>query len=155
MKGKGSGWRNESRRHSLARRSIRTTGTTNRYNRDRFISNGVRRHLDFDWDNPNWDAIKNELFLIEDSIRMPNSDTRIEDLPLNKYEIIYQIIDGLKKVGVDEDIWDLDGIIEDFGIYAWVEMLLTDVCDNAIGKPISLGFETPSLYEFIKSREGY
>ena len=144
---KPKGWRGESRRHSLARKGVSTNiDGDRRFDVSNFVARGSFK--DVNWNDPDWNKIKGDLLEIENSIKWPNKDTKLDDLSKERNRILEHIEEEFRKRGIDEDEWWIEGIVEESGIYSWVSSVFDDMLSNYIGKQIM--YETPSLYEWLE-----
>jgi len=135
MAGKGSGWKNESRRHSLARKGVKTNiDQGKRFDVSNFVARGegLSKKLD------DLDGLVYERFII--------IEEDLKGFIRYKDEWVEYIQTELSKMGYDE------GDIDDMNIEGWTIRLLLDYIDDRLD--VQTGQEVDDLSVWIEDYTG-
>ena len=154
MKKQGSGWKGESRRHSLARKGVKTNlPDGRRFDVSKFVANGKQ----IDWGNPDWKPLRNELIKLEDNLTYPSGNTTLNDLREESKKLYSQIEQGFRDMGhPDNDDYWLEGLMDDYNISNWVDQVIRDMCDDYLGiQKFGNWGKTPPLYEYLENGGGF
>jgi len=139
-------WKGESRRHSLSRKGIKTNlPDGRRFDVSNYVARGKIQNIN--WDHPDWEALKEELIMIENRIEFPDGELKVKDISKERKKINRQIGDEFIKMGYPKD-WDIDQFIEDTQITYWVQSRFRDMFEDELG--MQRFSDTPDLYTFLK-----